>query len=265
MGYFLSLSKSWTSFALNCSELLLLIFGVILVAGLVGEYRIRESSPWFKRCELLVIIGVLGELLSDGAIFTFSRHLETLSDIEVATLNVKASEANKAAGEANERASKEATARVAMLGQLKPRDFSQKQMDDFVATVNGRVPLLHVFTSTDPEASMYGLAVIRALENAHVKVVWHRTASATFVKVRLSSTGLTMYENPSHELGPILMEAFGKAGQVMEWFAPHNEPPVPNVPSPSLLIALKPIPLSWIPEPDRPPALKTLRPPWDPK
>jgi hypothetical protein len=86
MGTLFSLSKSSTATALDVSELILLCFGAVLVAGLVGEYR----ESWKRRIkifEMLVIIGVAGELLADGGIFLFSKRLQTTSDLEVARLN----------------------------------------------------------------------------------------------------------------------------------------------------------------------------------
>lgn len=95
---FLSLSKAATSFALNISEGLLLLFGVLLVVGLIGEYA--KSDRWKKRERMFmmfVIVGVAGELVADGGIFTLSAHLQTLSDLEVARLNEKAESANATA------------------------------------------------------------------------------------------------------------------------------------------------------------------------
>jgi hypothetical protein len=83
-----SLSKGATSLGLNASEVALLLFGVLLVVGLVGEYS--ELARWkrfVKTFELFVILGVAGELVADGAIFALSAHLQTLSDLEVARLN----------------------------------------------------------------------------------------------------------------------------------------------------------------------------------
>jgi hypothetical protein len=93
-----SLSKDVTSLALNAAEVALLLFGVLLVLGLVGEYS--ESARWkryVKTFELFVILGVAGELVADGAIFLLSSHLQTLSDVEVARLNVDAESANATA------------------------------------------------------------------------------------------------------------------------------------------------------------------------
>jgi len=86
MGTLLPLSKSITSLALNASEILLLIFGIVLAIGIVGEYKLPSYHHRLKRFELLVVIGVAGELFSDGGIFFFSRRLQTISDLEVADL-----------------------------------------------------------------------------------------------------------------------------------------------------------------------------------
>ncbi len=87
MGALGSLSKSATSSALDASEISLLAFGLLLVIGLIGESA--KSDKWRSRhrlFELMVIIGVAGELLADGGIFVFSKHLQTISDQEIAQL-----------------------------------------------------------------------------------------------------------------------------------------------------------------------------------
>src|ERR1700733_1231390 len=84
----LFLSKSAASAALDVSEIALLFFGVLLVVGLIGEYA--ESQRWkksLKTFEMLVILGVAGELLADGGIFVFSAHLQTIADSEIAALS----------------------------------------------------------------------------------------------------------------------------------------------------------------------------------
>jgi hypothetical protein len=93
-----SLSKSVTSTWLDVSEIALLVFGVVLVIGLVGE--VAKSDKWKKRLrlfEMLVIIGVAGELIADGGIFLFSRHLQTISEAEYSGLNKQAADAYKQA------------------------------------------------------------------------------------------------------------------------------------------------------------------------
>lgn len=94
MAAFLSLSRPATVSILNWSEVVLLLFGVVLVVGLVGEYR--ESARfkrWIKVFEFMVIIGVAGELLADGSIFLFSARLETIAEEEISESNVKAAQA----------------------------------------------------------------------------------------------------------------------------------------------------------------------------
>jgi hypothetical protein len=103
VGALTSLSKSATSTWLGVSESLLLLFGVLLVVGLVGEYR-ESLKHWVKVFEMFVIIGVAGELLADGGIFALSRHLETIANGEIATLTRESAIANQRAAEANDRA-----------------------------------------------------------------------------------------------------------------------------------------------------------------
>ena len=178
---------------------------------------------------MFVIIGVAGELWADGGIFLFSSHLQTIADLEIAALTREAAEANdrasknereaaelrKEAGDArqkageateraalaNERAARERRARTAMLLQLQPRDFTKKQMDDFVASIKGKVTDLNVFTLPDPEAAQYGFEVIEGLQRAGVKVAWYPTTSPYFLIPGIDSSGLTIYESPGRKVG----------------------------------------------------------------
>jgi Alanine-zipper, major outer membrane lipoprotein len=65
---------------------------------LIGEYA--KSERWkrhVKTFEMLVIIGVAGELLADGGIFLFSSHLQTIADQEIADLTLTAGNAKASA------------------------------------------------------------------------------------------------------------------------------------------------------------------------
>jgi len=87
MGTLLSFSKSTTTVSLEISEIALFLFGVLLVVGLIGEYA--ESEKWkryVKTFEMCVIIGVAGELFTDGGIFVFSNRLQTIANQEIAVL-----------------------------------------------------------------------------------------------------------------------------------------------------------------------------------
>lgn len=111
MGYFLSLSKPATITWLDTSEWLLLLFGIILVVGIVGEIRLPEWHHRLKTFEILVLVGVLGELAADGGMFFFSSRLQTIGEAEksaqdtvIANLDAKTAIARLAATTADARA-----------------------------------------------------------------------------------------------------------------------------------------------------------------
>ena len=104
MGYLLSLSKPATITGLEISEWGLLIAGLILLIGIIGEYKLPDWSHLVKRFERIVMVGVLFELLFDGGIFFFTSHLQTILDSESTKLEHATALALQAAGNANERA-----------------------------------------------------------------------------------------------------------------------------------------------------------------
>lgn len=147
MNPLISLSKTATSTWLGLSEILLLLFGVLLVIGLIGEYR-ESLKPWVKVFEMFVIIGVAGELLADGGIFALSRHLETIANGEIAVLTKQAADANDRAAEAEalakgfeaqiatagtdaaqakQKAESERLARTQLENKMKPRHLTAEQ------------------------------------------------------------------------------------------------------------------------------------------
>jgi hypothetical protein len=161
-----SLSKSSINKALDACEYALLLFGVLLALGIIGEYSKSEKWKVHKRTfEIMVIIGVAGEIFADGGIFLFSRNLQTISDHEIAVLNKEAGDARKAAGDAversnraNERASKseelassnereaarlrklaedERLARVKIESRLAWRRIDEQQRKQIVRDLNG--------------------------------------------------------------------------------------------------------------------------------
>jgi hypothetical protein len=161
MGVLFSLSKAATSSALSVSEVALLVFTLLLVVGLVGEAA--KSEKWKARhrmFELMVVIGVSGELIAEGGIFAFSRHLQTVADTDLAAVitkvgdartsaykaadaaaraNVSAQQANNEAGVAEERAEaarkdaeREHRARVQLEAAIAPRSLTNKQQKEIV-------------------------------------------------------------------------------------------------------------------------------------
>lgn len=105
MGALLSLSKSASTAGLHVSEITLLLFGVLLVVGLIGEYA--KSDRWkkhLKTFEMLVIIGVAGELFADGGVFLFSEHLQIIADQEITEATKEAGDAAQSAKTARDEA-----------------------------------------------------------------------------------------------------------------------------------------------------------------
>ena len=120
MSALLLISKSATLSALNVSEIVLLVFGVLLVVGLIGEYH-EAWKKWLKMFEMLVIVGVAGELMADGGIFLFSKRLQTLADQEIAG-------AYERAAKANENAESEKLARIKLEEAYAPRRILAPQV-----------------------------------------------------------------------------------------------------------------------------------------
>ena len=97
-GPLVPLSKDSAEFWLSGSELALVVLAVVVIVGLIGEYaedrRAKKWIPdpyphrwhWSAIWEWVVIVGILGELFSDGGIWVSSDALQAISDREVGGL-----------------------------------------------------------------------------------------------------------------------------------------------------------------------------------
>jgi hypothetical protein len=88
-----SISKSTASAWLLGGEIALLVSSIAVVAGLWGENKNEKWVPppsriknWHRAYVAMVIIGVAGELVSDGDVFLFSNRLQTIQEREIARL-----------------------------------------------------------------------------------------------------------------------------------------------------------------------------------
>jgi hypothetical protein len=116
MGYALlliSFSKPATETALDASEILILLCGLILAIGAVGEYIEEHGTlpgwmKWSRRPKMvfvwMVALSLVGEFVGDAGVFVFSGHLQTINDGEYAALNKEAGTARRDAGNANKEA-----------------------------------------------------------------------------------------------------------------------------------------------------------------
>lgn len=136
MGYFLSLSKSATITGLNASEWGLLIAGLVLLAGIIGEYKLPSWHHLLKRFEALVLIGVLFELLFDGGIFFFTSHLQMILDAESAGLSHATASARQAAAEASRTANGFEAKIAASNKEAKQADALAKMYESQIADSN---------------------------------------------------------------------------------------------------------------------------------
>jgi hypothetical protein len=180
---------------------------------------------------------------------------------DAATANAHATEILKANTDLQLELEREKDARTAMLEQLQPRDMTQEQTAAFVETIKGKVSHVNLFTVPDPEATTYGITILDALRRANVVVNWYRTQSVAITTEGVSSTGVTVYENPAggaDGAGRTLMKAFTD----MDAESHLLTQPLQGIPSPALFVARKP--LKFLRAPDRliPPETETHQLPW---
>ena len=106
MSYHLwsSLSKSAIENALDWSEIIILVSGMLLAFGAIGEYleehtRLPRWMRWPKIFFILiVVISLVGEFLGDAGVYVFSGRLQSISDAELVDVRRKANDAGERAG-----------------------------------------------------------------------------------------------------------------------------------------------------------------------
>ena len=171
---------------------------------------------------------------------------ETSARIEAARAdatqaNARTAELVKANTELQLELQTEKDARIAMPEQFQPRDMTKEQIAKFVETIKGKVGQLSLFTVADPEASVFGIAVLDALRKADVSVTWYRMQSSAIPIPGVATTGVIIYEYPrggDECSGRTLLKAFTDMNMQSSLLSPPQ--PLQGVPSPSLIIALKP-------------------------
>jgi hypothetical protein len=145
MGYALlsiALSRSATERALDASEILILLCGLILAMGAAGEYIEEHGTlprwmKWSRRPKMvfvwMVALSLVGEFVGDAGVFVFSGHLQTMNDGEYAALNKEAGDARRDAGNAMDRAGKLEQEAAALRKQVEDEDFERVKIEDAVA------------------------------------------------------------------------------------------------------------------------------------
>lgn len=191
MGYALlliSFSKPATEGALDASEILILLCGLVLAIGAAGEYIEEHSTlprwmKWSRRPKMvfvwMVALSLVGEFIGDAGVFVFSGHLETINDGEYAALNKEAGIAREDAADANERAGKlekeaatlrkqaedETTARVEIEDRVAWRRLDSEQRSTLAKQLrrfSGQVFIIS-YNTADTEAGLFASDLLSAL------------------------------------------------------------------------------------------------------
>jgi hypothetical protein len=242
------------------------IGGALLIVGLIGEYFESEwwkKSAWYKLAKMAVIIGVLGELLADTAIFKASEREQQITNQSI--------ESNLAA-------------QRAMLEQLKPRDITRKQIDAIASVIRGKIGTIYLYPLEEIEASQYAFAVSEALKagGVNVQLMLSTTSGVPAFpdkfNAAVSITGVTAWESGgNHETVDLLMRAFllagitigGEYSDAMAGIVDGKWVADAGVKSPAIFVGLKPVPFSRFPlfatTPEMEQYFKDHPPPWEPK
>jgi hypothetical protein len=203
MGYALllmSFSKPATETALDASEILILLCGVILAIGAAGEYTEEHGTlprwmKWSMRPKMvfvwMVALSLVGEFVGDAGVFIFSGHLQTINDGEYAALNKEAGNARRDAGNANKEAgiARRDASNANALAQKYQSEIaaSEAQVATAMAASAGAVAKVAAADARSAEASAkaegFRLDIAKAQESA---------ARATEETARITKDNLTL-------------------------------------------------------------------------
>lgn len=151
-GPLVPLSKETAEFWLSRSELGLVVFAVIVIVGLIGEYvegrRAKKwipdphpnRIPWHTVWEWVVIAGIVGELFADGGVWVTSDGLQAISNREGTELRTQAADALDKAAKAERDATNLMAENVELEHELAPRNFDILRLFSAVSAFP-RIPL----------------------------------------------------------------------------------------------------------------------------
>ncbi|MGA9794082.1 MAG: hypothetical protein WBQ17_00980 [Rhizomicrobium sp.] len=197
MIFFESLSKSAASDWLIASEIGVLAFSLILAVGLAGEFPEANnwrSRPWYVAAKCAVIVGVLGEFLSDGTIYGSSARISQIQETELSAARsgiTKLLDANDLLKKSSDALSvaldTERAARIKIAANLTDRSLTDAQAKDFDARLaRFKGTAVDVFIFPDGSGDALPLAYKLANElngGAHWKaLVWDTTGPTLLVK-----------------------------------------------------------------------------------
>lgn len=219
-----SLSRDTTLGLLDVAQIAVFVFGLFFLVGWIAEETTKDH-PWNRYSAAFVvmaIIGVAGEWIADIGVFALSEHLQTISDKELAKLNLKAQRltieevnARKAIADANERAAQAGkTAEQARLAgtvlqaQTRKSDVRIAALTEQAATARARI--------AEAEA--------RANEaNAQVAVANEKAEAERLARVKLGKA--VSWRDITQEQSRSIAAALRPfAGEKLDVFAYRDEP-----------------------------------------
>lgn len=168
----------------------LVVGGLVLEVVLTAEFPAHapKETSWYLAfietwgpvfADVLVAIGVWGEIFFSGKVRKVENELRRLSNEKVAAATEAAAEANKAAARAAERTAgleKEAAIlRVQLDQEIQKRTqrfLSDEQRTAMIAELRGKLKEIAVVTQNDIEANAFAMQLITVFSEAGVGICW---------------------------------------------------------------------------------------------
>jgi hypothetical protein len=156
--------------------------------------------------------------------------------------------------------------------QLKPRDFTKKQVDMIADDLRGHFKQIFLASRADSEAMNFMFAIAEAVRRsgAEPRLLFDTSKGPnrllTEWDVPASLNGVTIYAGKEDQ--EILLGAFVKASvnDLGGTTAPNEQ--FKNIPTPTIFVGIKPEPFEQFPAYDAPPFLEQWQkehpPPWNP-
>ncbi len=138
------LGKAGSEKLLILSELLLLVFALLVAIGVLGETtKSTRWQPWHHAFGIIVFIGVAGEMVADAGVFISSSRLQELQEGEVAELTRTTAELRRN--------------NLELEKKVAPRRLSSDQKRAMSAILSRvLVPIAIVSRMLDPEGKDFG-------------------------------------------------------------------------------------------------------------
>lgn len=222
-----SLSKAETLTLLNISEYALLLFALVVVIGVTGEHK----TPWWKvRYDLfaiLVAIGCAGELVADGGVFVFSRHLQVIEGTEVANLNHNSIELRLQADTARLEQERLKSENLKLEALIQPRSLSIQQQGDIglalMAFKGYKVTITYL--PSDPEEYNFARQLRAALRFGKVDAeLWNPGLGIVIVPQPPHPGVKITWNSNNEELATRLKQVLGDVGRVREIWLVRGSP-----------------------------------------